>query len=176
MCLFFFLNVYCSIILNFNHCFLIFIHIRLFELGFAPQLNEILSVLPSSRKTMLFSATLPQSLVEFARAGLQDPTLVRLDADSKLSPDLQSAFFSIKGSEKEGALLHIINNIIKIPTGETEASKQRAEALKTSTENKKRKRSDLLPINAKELPTETSTVVFTATKVFSSVLIFKYNT
>src|SRR4051794_10224274 len=81
---------------------------RLFEMGFAAQLTEILHALPPSRQTLLFSATLPKSLVEFARAGLQEPVLVRLDADSKISPDLQSAFFSLKSSEKEGALLHLL--------------------------------------------------------------------
>ena len=78
---------------------------RLFEMGFAAQLTEILHALPSSRQTLLFSATLPKSLVEFARAGLQEPSLVRLDAESKVSPDLESAFFSVKSAEKEGALL-----------------------------------------------------------------------
>lgn len=47
--------------------------------------------LPPSRQSLLFSATLPASLVEFARAGLQDPSLVRLDAETKISPDLESA-------------------------------------------------------------------------------------
>jgi ATP-dependent RNA helicase DDX54/DBP10 len=61
---------------------------RLFEMGFAAQLTEILHALPTSRQTLLFSATLPKSLVEFARAGLQEPSLVRLDAESKVSPDL----------------------------------------------------------------------------------------
>lgn len=44
---------------------------RLFEMGFAAQLTEILHALPPSRQTLLFSATLPASLVEFARAGLR---------------------------------------------------------------------------------------------------------
>ena len=82
---------------------------RLFEMGFAAQLTEIIHALPQSRQTLLFSATLPKSLVEFARAGLQEPNLVRLDAESKISPDLQSAFFTMKSAEKEGALMHILN-------------------------------------------------------------------
>ncbi|KAK8932136.1 ATP-dependent RNA helicase DBP10 [Metarhizium anisopliae] len=41
---------------------------RLFEMGFATQLTEILHALSPSRQTLLFSATLPASLVEFARA------------------------------------------------------------------------------------------------------------
>ena len=50
---------------------------RLFEMGFAEQLREILARLPDTRQTLLFSATLPGLLVEFARAGLSDPVLVR---------------------------------------------------------------------------------------------------
>ncbi|KAF2999064.1 hypothetical protein G7054_g4996 [Neopestalotiopsis clavispora] len=131
---------------------------RLFEMGFAAQLTEILHALPQNRQTLLFSATLPASLVEFARAGLQDPSLVRLDAESKVSPNLQSAFFSVKGAEKEGALLHILQDLIKMPPGlpegvETEADKK----------SKKRKRGDNAG-GGRGKPTEHSTIVFTATK------------
>lgn len=62
---------------------------RLFEMGFAEQLHEILSRLPPARQTLLFSATLPRLLVDFAKAGLTEPTLVRLDSDTKVSEDLQ---------------------------------------------------------------------------------------
>ena len=58
-------------------------------MGFQEQLQEILNRLPESRQTVLFSATLPKLLVEFARAGLQDPTLIRLDVDTKLSEQLK---------------------------------------------------------------------------------------
>ena len=43
---------------------------RLFEMGFAEQLQEIIRRLPDSRQTLLFSATLPKLLIEFAKAGL----------------------------------------------------------------------------------------------------------
>ena len=132
---------------------------RLFEMGFAAQLSEILHALPTSRQTLLFSATLPKSLVEFARAGLQEPSLVRLDAESKVSPDLQSAFFSVKSAEKEGALLHILNDLIKMPTGLTEAAEKVAE----SNNTKKRKRGADRP-DPKQKPTEHSTIIFAATK------------
>ncbi|KAG9235843.1 ATP-dependent RNA helicase dbp10 [Amylocarpus encephaloides] len=131
---------------------------RLFEMGFAAQLAEILHALPTSRQTLLFSATLPKSLVEFARAGLQEPSLVRLDAESKVSPDLQSAFFSVKSAEKEGALLHILNDLIKMPTGPPEG------AINSHDSNgKKRKRGTDEP-RRKQKPTEHSTIIFAATK------------
>lgn len=46
-------------------------------MGFGEQLNEIIQRLPANRQTLLFSATLPKVLVEFARAGLSDPVLIR---------------------------------------------------------------------------------------------------
>ncbi|EXJ78469.1 ATP-dependent RNA helicase dbp10 [Capronia coronata CBS 617.96] len=134
---------------------------RLFEMGFAAQLTEILHALPASRQTLLFSATLPKSLVEFARAGLQEPVLVRLDADSKISPDLQSAFFTLKSSEKEGALLHLLQDIINVPTRSQLISST------TSTDKgqsgKKRKRQDTEDGSAPGSDPY-STIVFAATK------------
>ena len=135
---------------------------RLFEMGFAAQLAEILHALPPARQTLLFSATLPKSLVEFARAGLQEPNLVRLDSESKISPDLESAFFTMKSAEKEGALLHVLSDIIKIPAGQTDVTKRlKDDAAKMS---KKRKRGDVDGVKPNESPTEHSTIVFCSTK------------
>jgi ATP-dependent RNA helicase DDX54/DBP10 len=47
-------------------------------MGFGEQLTEIIARLPETRQTLLFSATLPKVLVQFARAGLSDPVLIRL--------------------------------------------------------------------------------------------------
>ncbi len=85
---------------------------RLFEMGFAEQLHEIMKSMPSGRQTLLFSATMPRLLAEFARAGLRDPELVRLDADSKLSPDLALAFFTVRQDDKPGALLFLLREVV----------------------------------------------------------------
>ncbi|KIJ39871.1 hypothetical protein M422DRAFT_230441 [Sphaerobolus stellatus SS14] len=101
---------------------------RLFEMGFETALDEILSRLPTSRQTLLFSATLPKSLVEFAKAGLENPKLVRLDAESKISADLRLVFFSVKQAEKDACLLFLLRDVIKVPLGsptEAEDSKSR---------------------------------------------------
>ena len=90
---------------------------HLFEQGFAEQLNELLAVLPPQRQSLLFSATLPRSLVDFAKAGLSNPVLVRLDADSKISDQLQMAFFTTKKNEREANLLYVLQEVIKMPLG-----------------------------------------------------------
>uniref|UniRef100_A0A672RI29 DEAD (Asp-Glu-Ala-Asp) box polypeptide 54 n=1 Tax=Sinocyclocheilus grahami TaxID=75366 RepID=A0A672RI29_SINGR len=43
-------------------------------------------------QTLLFSATLPKMIVDFARAGLTEPVLIRLDVDTKLSDQLKIFF------------------------------------------------------------------------------------
>lgn len=136
---------------------------RLFEMGFASQLTEIIHALSRSRQTLLFSATLPKSLVEFARAGLQEPTLIRLDAESKISPDLQSAFFSVKPTEKEAALLHVLQDVIKMPSGQHQTELDTGSA----SSSKKRKRDDgeaKTSKNFRTKPSPHSTILFVATK------------
>lgn len=40
-------------------------------------------------QVLLFSATLPGALLQFTRAGLHDPALVRLDTETKVSDKLK---------------------------------------------------------------------------------------
>ncbi|KAL4004628.1 protocadherin delta 2 [Sarotherodon galilaeus] len=86
---------------------------RLFEMGFAEQLQEIIRRLPDTRQTLLFSATLPKLLVEFARAGLTEPVLIRLDVDSKLSDQIKLSFFHLRVDDKSALLLHLLRNVVK---------------------------------------------------------------
>lgn len=131
---------------------------RLFEMGFSEQLNEILASLPETRQTSLFSATLPATLVEFTKAGLRNPQLVRLDSEQKISEQLQMAFFAVKDAEREASLLYLLASVIKMP----EASKEQKEYL--------RKRESFESIEKREktrhdgLPTAQSTIVFVPTK------------
>merc|ERR1712226_1141990 len=86
---------------------------RLFEMGFAEQLKEIIQRIPQSRQTVLFSATLPKVLVDFATAGLNDPTLIRLDVDTKISEKLKTSYFMIRDEDKTSFLLHVLSNVVK---------------------------------------------------------------
>jgi len=136
---------------------------RLFEMGFADQLEELLRRLPSTRQTLLFSATLPKTLVEFARAGLEaNPKLIRLDADSKISPDLRMAFFSVKPAEKDAALLQLVRYIIQVPTGEP---------VPAEPDSKKRKR-----VNPVDQLRPYQTIIFCATKHHVEYLLLMLTT
>ena len=137
-------------------------------MGFEAQLTEILHKLPHSRQTLLFSATLPASLVEFTKAGLQDPLLIRLDVEQKVSEDLETAFFSIKPAEQQAGLLYILQEIIKVPTSTPQPRQE-------PPSNKKRKRTETVRKNGIK---PYSTLVFVATKhqvEFITALLRKAN-
>ena len=85
---------------------------RLFEMGFAEQLNEIVRECPEERQTLLFSATMPKQLIQFSRAGLRDPQLVRLETDAKMSDELRIANFTLRSNEKMAALVYLVRRII----------------------------------------------------------------
>lgn len=149
---------------------------RLFEMGFAEQLNELIASLPESRQSLLFSATLPRTLVDFAKAGLTNPVLVRLDAETKVSENLQMAFFTTKKTEREAALLHILQEVVKLPLAtDEELARIKAESKisdelsdeeeddKNKTNRKKKFKKQRLP-PANVLPSEHSTIVFVPTK------------
>ncbi|CAB3364540.1 Hypothetical predicted protein [Cloeon dipterum] len=84
---------------------------RLFEMGFGEQLKDIIARLPSTRQTLLFSATLPKSLVEFTRIGLSDPLLIRLDVESKLSDKLDCNYIWCRQEEKTSVLLCLMHKL-----------------------------------------------------------------
>ncbi|XP_017753416.1 PREDICTED: ATP-dependent RNA helicase DDX54 [Eufriesea mexicana] len=86
---------------------------RLFEMGFGEQINEITNRLPEARQTLLFSATLPKLLVDFAKAGLTDPVLLRLDVESKIPEQLALSFIVCRPEEKLAVLLCLLKNVTK---------------------------------------------------------------
>ncbi len=85
---------------------------RMFEMGFADQIAAIGKTLRADRQTMLFSATLPTMVYEFARAGLNDPKLIRLDKNVTLPPNLELGFFLVSTEQKVAALMYLFKFVI----------------------------------------------------------------
>eukprot|EP00835_Amoeboradix_gromovi_P001738 NODE_86_length_22163_cov_0.379442.p1 type:complete len:716 gc:universal NODE_86_length_22163_cov_0.379442:15885-18032(+) len=98
---------------------------RLFEQGFSVQLHEISTRIPNSSKrtTGFFSATLPNNVLEFTQSVCVDPILIKLDSEHKLSPELNLEFFYSIPEYKEAALLYVLSDIIKVPTGVQQVTK-----------------------------------------------------
>ena len=81
-------------------------------MGFQEQINDIIKRLPSQRQTVLFSATLSKILAEFAKAGLYEPELIRLDIEMKLSENLKLVFFHLRHDDKTALLMYLLRSVI----------------------------------------------------------------
>ncbi|KAF2966685.1 hypothetical protein GQX73_g6884 [Xylaria multiplex] len=83
---------------------------RMLEDGFADELNEILTTLPKSRQTMLFSATMTSSVDRLIRLGMNKPVRVMVDSQKKTVDKLEQKFVRLRPGREEkrmGYLIHI---------------------------------------------------------------------
>ncbi|WYZ40780.1 hypothetical protein EsH8_IV_001121 [Colletotrichum jinshuiense] len=83
---------------------------RMLEDGFADELNEILTTLPKSRQTMLFSATMTSSVDRLVRVGMNKPARVMVDSQKKTVGTLVQEFIRLRPGREEkrmGYLVHL---------------------------------------------------------------------
>ncbi|ESZ93005.1 hypothetical protein SBOR_6626 [Sclerotinia borealis F-4128] len=87
---------------------------RMLEAGFADELNEILTTIPKSRQTMLFSATMSSSVDNLIRVGLNRPVRLLVDAQKSTAGTLIQEFIRLRpGRElkRMGYLLYLCANV-----------------------------------------------------------------
>ncbi len=75
---------------------------RMLDMGFAPQINRILAVVPKKRQMMLFSATIPEEIMILARREMEFPIHVEV-APSGTAPGkiVQEMFFVERGAKAQ---------------------------------------------------------------------------
>ncbi|CZT51714.1 probable ATP-dependent RNA helicase drs1 [Rhynchosporium secalis] len=87
---------------------------RMLEAGFADELNEILTTIPKSRQTMLFSATMTSSVDNLIRVGLNRPVRLLVDAQKQTVTTLVQEFIRLRPgreTKRMGYLLYLCANI-----------------------------------------------------------------
>lgn len=68
--------------------------------------------MPKTRQSLLFSATISNSVKDFTLSGIKDYKMVQVDRDSKLSEQLKCHFMVVRSHEKLGILIHILQELI----------------------------------------------------------------
>jgi ATP-dependent RNA helicase RhlE len=86
---------------------------RMLDMGFAPQINRIVSELPKYRQTLLFSATMPPEVEALARKYLRKPVVVQVGIRSAAASTVTHAVYPVP-REKKNALL------VELLTGDTD--------------------------------------------------------
>ncbi|KAG5916859.1 nucleolar DEAD-box protein required for synthesis of 60S ribosomal subunit [Claviceps africana] len=74
---------------------------RMLEDGFADELNEILTTLPKSRQTMLFSATMTSTVDRLIRVGLDKPVRLMVDSQKKTVTTLVQEFVRLRPGRED---------------------------------------------------------------------------
>ncbi len=84
---------------------------EMLDLGFADDLDSILSELPETRQTALFSATLPTRIAAIAEKHLNAPVRIRIEkpkADATKAPQIVQTVYTVPRGMKDAALLRIL--------------------------------------------------------------------
>jgi ATP-dependent RNA helicase DDX27 len=69
---------------------------RMLETGFEDELNEILKTIPKGRQTMLFSATMTDSVDKLVRVGMNRPVRLSVDAKKSTTSGLTQEFVRLR--------------------------------------------------------------------------------
>jgi len=85
---------------------------EMLDLGFLPDIEKLIALLPTDRQTMLFSATMPGPIVALARRFLRQPTQVRAesadDHPSAVPPMVQQFAYRAHAMDKTEMLARIL--------------------------------------------------------------------
>jgi ATP-dependent RNA helicase RhlE len=77
---------------------------RMLDMGFAPQINQIVRDVPPYRQTLLFSATMPPEVEALARKYLRKPMVVQVGLRTQAAQTVAHAVYPVP-RERKGALL-----------------------------------------------------------------------
>jgi len=77
---------------------------RMLDMGFLPQIRNVLELIPKDRQTMLFSASMPSSIVEIAARYMQLPVRTEVAPQGTAAELVAQELFVVK-KEMKGALL-----------------------------------------------------------------------
>lgn len=90
---------------------------RMLDMGFAPQITQIMDALPEDRQTLLFSATIPADLGRLVRSNVKDPISVMVSRSATTAEGINQAvhhtthdgktqlLMSMLGEERETVLV-----------------------------------------------------------------------
>lgn len=88
---------------------------RMLDMGFAPDLNRIIRTLNTDRQSLLFSATMPDTVFRLAKSILKDPITVNI-ALSKPSAGIKQAAIVLHDHQKPKVIEWLLNERKDIST------------------------------------------------------------
>lgn len=81
---------------------------HMLDLGFLPQIQEILESLPDSRRTMMFSATMPPPIERLANRFMRDPYMVDLRPVGSVAAGIEHRLYLVREDDKKRCLIELL--------------------------------------------------------------------
>jgi ATP-dependent RNA helicase RhlE len=82
---------------------------RMLDMGFMPQIKQILKALPRVRQTMMFSATFPADIKQIATQHMHEPVQISVGAPSRPVEKIEQVVREVAHTEKNSVLLDELN-------------------------------------------------------------------
>jgi ATP-dependent RNA helicase RhlE len=81
---------------------------RMLDMGFWPDVRRIVEQLPSARQTLLFSATMPDEVLGFARAIMREPAFIQVGRRNAAARTISHAVEHVPAAEKTDFLARFL--------------------------------------------------------------------
>jgi len=83
---------------------------RMLDMGFTPQINQVLETVPKKHQTLLFSATLPNNIIRLAEKYLNNPVRISVGSTSTPIEKIKQEVIRVKDGDKYNQLIKEIYN------------------------------------------------------------------
>ena len=83
---------------------------RMLDMGFTPQINQVLRTVPKKHQTLLFSATLPGNIIRLAEKYLNKPARISVGSTSTPIAKIKQEVVRVKDGDKYNQLIKEIYN------------------------------------------------------------------
>ena len=82
---------------------------RMLDMGFGPQIQKLLKQVPHDRQTMLFSATMPESIMNIARSYMKLPVRVEVAPTGTMADKITHELYIVRKELKSQLLESVLN-------------------------------------------------------------------
>ena len=82
---------------------------EMLNMGFLEDMETILNQMPEERKTVMFSATMPQAIAEIARKFQKDPVMVRVVKKELTVPEVTQYYYEVKPRNKVEVMCRLLD-------------------------------------------------------------------
>lgn len=82
---------------------------EMLDMGFREDIETICKAMPENRQTALFSATMPQEILEITEQYQKDAEHIEVEHEELTIPSIKQSYYMVKGNQKDTAMCRLID-------------------------------------------------------------------